>query len=83
MAKIINGTYSYEIDDNYSVCLSETTRELMSTSKTEFEHGKPKRKTCGQSFCRTGSSINWLPSDLDFEHFDGLKVTVLLLEILH
>ena len=76
MAKIINGNYNCEIND--FVCLRDTTRELRSTSRLEFEHGKPNRKICEQSFFyRTGSLINRLPSDVFYGQFDGLKSRLL------
>ena len=57
------------------MCLRETTRELRSTGKVEFDHGKPKRKLCEQSFYRTGSLINRLPSDLDIRQGQGHFIT--------
>ena len=76
MAKIINGNYNCEIND--FVCLRDTARELRSNSRLEFEHGKPNRKICEQSFFyRTGSLINRLPSDVFYGQFDGLKSRLL------
>lgn len=72
MAKVLNGNYNCEIND--FVCLRDTARELRSTGDVEFEHGKPKRKICEQSyFYRTGSLINRIRNDVDIGKSEGLK----------
>ena len=76
MSKILNGCYNCEINDY--VRLRESPRELRATGRIEFEHGKPKKKICEQSFFyRTGALVNRLPRDVEFERADGLKTRLL------